>query len=305
MAEQLLHRSEVGTAFEQVRSVCVPEGVRVEGPPVGQRMALEDPTCVARGERITPSVQEDHIAGRRGIREDRTTAVEPGRERVGGRLPHRDAPDLGPLAHHGDQRAVAPPADLDVVAAQPAALGDAQARAVEHLEHREVAQDHRGGDRVGFVVCSGQGGLLDLRGHDVEEVGGLVGADHTREAVRTLGGAQAAPRVDLDDPVAAQPAQVGAHRGGLAGDRRAGEAACVEVGEVATQRAPVDVDGRRAAAALGPGDELAHVVGVGGPGVRAHRHERSDEVVGRPGAGGGLRRHHPTLALLRPGAGHP
>ena len=42
VAEQLLHGTQVGPAFEQVRSVRVPERVRVQGAPVGQRMPLED-----------------------------------------------------------------------------------------------------------------------------------------------------------------------------------------------------------------------------------------------------------------------
>ena len=48
VAEQLLHGPQVGSAFEQVRSVRVPQRVGVEGPPVGQRMALEDPAGVPR-----------------------------------------------------------------------------------------------------------------------------------------------------------------------------------------------------------------------------------------------------------------
>ena len=35
MAEELLHCTEVGTPFEQVRSVRVPQGMWVEGTPVG------------------------------------------------------------------------------------------------------------------------------------------------------------------------------------------------------------------------------------------------------------------------------
>ena len=50
VAEELLHCSEVGSAFEQVGSVRVPEGVGVQGPPVGQRMALDDAVGVPRTE---------------------------------------------------------------------------------------------------------------------------------------------------------------------------------------------------------------------------------------------------------------
>ena len=42
VAEELLDCPEVGSAFEQVRSVRVAQRVGVEGAAVGQRMALED-----------------------------------------------------------------------------------------------------------------------------------------------------------------------------------------------------------------------------------------------------------------------
>ena len=77
VAEELLDRSEVGTAFEQVRSVRVAEGVRVEGPAVGQRMPVEHAPGVTRRELVTPPVEEDGVGRRRRGRELGPTPREP------------------------------------------------------------------------------------------------------------------------------------------------------------------------------------------------------------------------------------
>ena len=59
VTEQFLHGPKVGSAFQQMGSVRVPEGVRVQGPSIGQRMALENPSGVTRTEASTPTIQED------------------------------------------------------------------------------------------------------------------------------------------------------------------------------------------------------------------------------------------------------
>ena len=156
-----------------------------------------------------------------------------------------------------------------------AALRHPQAGAVEDLEHREVPQHDGGRDRV--VDPVGRGGVrvahVTRALCGVEQVVGLVGSDHPGQPVRALGRPQAPARVVLGHTVTPQVAEQRPERGGLAGDRRTGEAPRVEVGEVAPEGPVVDGAGTGAAAPLGPGHELGHVVRVGVPGVGTDRHE--------------------------------
>ena len=61
VSEQLLNSPEIGSALEEVGRVGVPEGVGVEGPAVGQRMAGEDPPGVAGGEPPAAGVEEQRV----------------------------------------------------------------------------------------------------------------------------------------------------------------------------------------------------------------------------------------------------
>src|SRR5207248_3893400 len=84
------------------------------------------------------------------------------------------------------------------------------------------------------------------------------------------------------DTVALQEAQVGPQGCRLAGDRRAGEAAGAEVGEVAAQGPVVECGRLGTAPALGPGDEFADVVLVRRACVCAATDKGGCEVVGAP-----------------------
>ena len=144
VTEQLLHGPQVGSAFQQVRSVRVPEGVGVQGPPVGQRMALHDAVGVPWAETPTPPVQE-HRAGR---------ANRAFRARVGPPAARPAASTAG--APSGTRRTLeplpstvtCPLGQVDVADVEPAALRDPHAGAVEDLEHGEVAQRHGPLDRI-------------------------------------------------------------------------------------------------------------------------------------------------------------
>ena len=69
VAQELLDGPEVGSALEQVRRVGVAQGVRVQDPPVGQRVALEDAPGVTGSEHPAEPVQEEPI-GRFGPGEE-------------------------------------------------------------------------------------------------------------------------------------------------------------------------------------------------------------------------------------------
>ena len=152
VAEQLLHGPQVGSAFQQVRSVRVPEGVGVQGPPVGQRMALHDAAGVAGAERAGRAGSGTRRrAGESGVSSVRTALARATRASgVDGRGAERHPPDLGSLAEHGD----GPLAEVDVAGVEPAALGDPHAGAVEHLEHGEVAEGDGAVDGIGLEVAS-------------------------------------------------------------------------------------------------------------------------------------------------------
>ena len=202
-------------------------------------------------------------------------ARQPVRHRVDGRRTERHPADLRSLADHGHEAAV----EVAVGDAQPAALGDPQTRPVEDLEDGEVAEHHRGRDRVvGIGVVLVVAGVLG----GVEQVGGLVGTDHPGQSVGALRGTQAPARVVLDHAVALQVAQVGAEGRRLAGDGGTGETPGVEVGEVAAQGAAVEGGGTGAATPFGPRHEFGDVVRVGVARVRAEGDERRHEVVRSP-----------------------
>src|SRR5882762_7368514 len=61
VAEELLHRPQVGASLEQVRSVGVAQRVRVEGAAVLRSMTVEDATSITRSEHPTTAIEEDRL----------------------------------------------------------------------------------------------------------------------------------------------------------------------------------------------------------------------------------------------------
>src|SRR5207244_5830872 len=94
VTEEFLHGPQVGSAFQQMRSVRVSEGVGVQGPSIGQRMTLQDAPGVPRTEAATPLIQEYCAGGRLGGFEHRTPLSEPGGDGVGGGIAERNSPSL-------------------------------------------------------------------------------------------------------------------------------------------------------------------------------------------------------------------
>jgi hypothetical protein len=56
--EQLLHGSEVGTAFEEVGRVGMTQSVGMEGAPIGEGMTGKDSPRVPGGQSMTTRVHE-------------------------------------------------------------------------------------------------------------------------------------------------------------------------------------------------------------------------------------------------------
>ena len=104
MAEQLLHGTQVGTTFEQVRSVGVPEHVRVQRPPIGQWMALQDAPGVPWRQALSPLIEENGIrrALRPGHHSPGPSRSQVSRASAAGVAEGKPA-DLGPLAEDGQR----------------------------------------------------------------------------------------------------------------------------------------------------------------------------------------------------------
>ena len=225
----------------------------------------------SRGDRAPAPPVEEHgfVGGDPADDQRRPSVVEPGPHRVDRGFAHRHLALLGPLAPDGDHGSV----EVEVDQPQPAQLAHPQAAAVEQLEHGGVAQ----ADRLVGRRCGEKGVELGR----TQDVGQPAVASRCRQARRRVGG---------DDPGAAQPAEVAAEGGRLAGDRPAGVAPGGQVGEVAAQDQAVDVARPGQPGPLGPDDELGHVVAVGQHGVGRHRRQRPHEPVLLP--------THPTTVLV-------
>src|SRR5438132_9342578 len=78
MAQQLLHRSDVRSSLEKMRSERVPQGVR-GNPPTRQepvRVPIEHRTDITLRKVVTPLVEEQSVRGGRR-RKSKTTSPEP------------------------------------------------------------------------------------------------------------------------------------------------------------------------------------------------------------------------------------
>ena len=138
--QHLLHRAEVGAAFEEVGRERVAEEVRVhstrlEAGPVGQ--LAEDEERAGARERPAARVQEQ-------LRAVATIKVRAAEREVAadgfcGRAPERHEALLATLAEHAHDALL----DRDAALLEPGRLGDTEAGAVEELHERAVAEGAR------------------------------------------------------------------------------------------------------------------------------------------------------------------
>ena len=61
--EQLLDRSQIGTAFEEMSGKRMSERMRMQGATVGQREPIQDATRITRSEAMPSSVHEQRVRG--------------------------------------------------------------------------------------------------------------------------------------------------------------------------------------------------------------------------------------------------
>ena len=133
VSEQLLNSSEIGSPFEEMSGVRMPQRVRMQHAPVREWMALEDSPDIPWRHATSAGVHEERL--RRSVgREGRAPCLHISPHGPERRFPEREPPDLGTLAEHRDGGA----ATVDVGDVEPAALADAEARAVQELEDRTV-----------------------------------------------------------------------------------------------------------------------------------------------------------------------
>ncbi len=155
MAEHLLDAPQIRASFEQVRREGVAEEMRVDAgrvEPGPVRELAEDEEGARAGQRATPRVQEElgPVAPVEVGPPEREVAPHGFRRRA----PEGDDPLLSALSHDADD----PRVDVDAHPLKAHRLGDAEARAVEELHERAIAERARRGPRGGVDEALGLGG---------------------------------------------------------------------------------------------------------------------------------------------------
>jgi glucose/arabinose dehydrogenase len=227
VAEQLLDRSQVGAALEQVGREGMPQTVRMWGD-AAQRAGVEPPPTSGEEERILGAVRE----GRPDL--------EPKPEPVRRLLAERDEALLAALAEHPDALAV----EVDVREVEVDRLAAAESGGVDELDERAVPdlEEAPGAKR------------LEL-GLDLFRLGGDRKASRPSRSQPGIGNARRPERETKE----------GADGGELPRDRRGSEPAGnsarpsrAQVGHVVSQHPDVDGVDRRPPG-LEPGGELDEV----------------------------------------------
>jgi hypothetical protein len=168
VAEQLLDRSQIGAALEEVRRVRVPKRVRMERSAIGERIAGEDSPRVPGRQATAPGVDEER--GRGLLQELGSGGPKIRGNRVASRAAQREPPDLRAFAEHRDRG----PAQVDGLDVETATFAHPETRAVEKLEERGVAQ------HSWIIGVTG--------GHAVEHRNRVVATRDARQLLRTPGG---------------------------------------------------------------------------------------------------------------------
>ena len=245
MAEELLDDAQVRAALEHVRGEGVAQRVRAR--PLRQPGASDktvDPEAQATGpQRLAARPQEQRIVGRalrsrRALRGDRRLR---GQQRAGVAqvgiegIPRRAAEHpqtlLATLAQDADLAAchihVDHPDAGDLADPQPGGIGALDDGAVTQLER--LGQRGQPRSRHGMTARARD---------DIEEPLDIFHREHARQARRAPRCDDRGPGVAIDPALPAGEAIERAQRGDAAGDRRAGQAAPVELGEVRAQGSP-------------------------------------------------------------------
>jgi hypothetical protein len=152
MSEHFLNGTQVGASFEQVgrKRVAQEVGVdplRVQPGFLGE--LAQDQERPRPCERPAPGVQEE-LGPVAGV-EKRASAREVAAEGLGGVPADRHGAFLAAFADHSNEAVV----EIDPGLLEPHRLGDAEARAVEQLEERLIAERSRlrAGGRVDQPLC--------------------------------------------------------------------------------------------------------------------------------------------------------
>ena len=138
--EHLLHRTKVGSAFEEMGREGVTEQVwvhasRLEAGPIGELPQDEERTGARQG--AAAGVQEE--VGSVAPVEMRPAECEVAADGLGRRSAEGNETLLAALSQHADDALL----DRDAALLEPGGLGDAQACAVQELHERAVAQRAR------------------------------------------------------------------------------------------------------------------------------------------------------------------
>src|SRR6187551_1001639 len=242
VAEQLLDRAQVGTAFQQMGGKTVAQRVRrdaggecrlahPEGQAAGDVGAGEAATILGKKKRLLTWL------GGEGM----TAPLQIALQRSLCRLTDRQQPFFRTLTEHPQLLGL----EVEGVLVEAGDLLAAQATGVGQLQHRAVAQLER-----------------RARGNPLQQCTHLLAVQQPRQLLLTLGAGDEISRV-LPDPLGAdEKVEEAADRGELAGHRRRRRAARGESGAVAPHVAMANL-ARRQPTRLRPLDELTEIDAIG------------------------------------------
>ncbi len=261
VAENLLHRAQVGPAVEQVSGRAVPERVRAGGAAAGQVDEQARDERVDGTGRDPPASRADEQPGvvalvvSAGCREQcRSAAVEVGAQRPLGRETEGHDALFCAFAEHAHD----PACVIDVAEVEPHEFAHTEGARVEQLDHCAVAQRHS------VIACAASF-------EAVEEIIDLVAGEHARQAPFAARCAQPHAGVGDGDSRACEPRGEPAHARCAPGKRGGSEVGSVLLPDPVAQQFEVPrcrVVGHTLL--LAEVSERREVAGVGTEGVGAH-----------------------------------
>ena len=256
VTEQLLDRSEIGTAIEEMRRERVPEGV---GMSRRRRTPIEDATHIARSEPATTLVAEELVTG-----DDLASESEPTAQRIYRRLAEGNESLARPLAPHPSR----PLSEIEGADIESTQLSNSDTRAVEHLKHRVIA----GPAPLGLVRID--------RG--LEQTLELVAVKHARKTRLATRHLHPSHRISRQATRFDRPTEIATQRRRLASDRTSRVLAGGQIRHITPHRGARHLLGRRHAHARHPLGEQAQIGAIGLAGAIAERGERANELIQRP-----------------------
>lgn len=256
VAEHLLNRTQVRTAFQQVRGHGVAKAMRAEVGDIidqGQR-PVDEPAHDAWIDAPPPVSHEERRTG--GLGHQQVPILQPAFQGSGGRSAQRNRTLLVALAENPEN----PPVTIDVAEVQPAELRDPDAARIQNLNDRQVT--------LGSGPPTRLVGGVDPFGQLLQECADLTDFQRRREATIDPWGAQGHSRIARHPSRAVRPSEEGPYRGCPTLQRRSFRAGGMLVGQPGPQVAQFDGAQIGRADPSQMGEQAGQVTPIGPHGVR-------------------------------------